>query len=131
MSRSARRLISKTEVGRPEVDRLFLSGEKVHQQRCQLRFVEKSRHIAIAGAVPAAAAAVCEQHHPACPLGQAQVALKCHPADRHIDQTLFYFFSCLLRHSYTAKGKVSGTSPFSQSAFRSSGSTARVSSKCR
>jgi hypothetical protein len=32
---------------------------------------------------------------------------------------------------YTAKGKVSGTSPFSHSAFRSRGSTARVSSKWR
>jgi hypothetical protein len=37
-------------------------------------------------------------------------------------------FRCL--RLYTAKGNVSGTSPASQSAVRSRGSTARVSSKC-
>jgi hypothetical protein len=82
--------------------------------------------------VPAADAAVSEQRYANRTRGQRQVAIERLLVHWNPDHALVRLPIQRLSSdgNYTAKGKVSGTSPASQPAERSSGSTARVSSKC-
>src|SRR5207245_4442239 len=110
------------QAGRPDVGHLLLRREEVDEQRREPRLVEQLRHVTVARAEPAAAAAVGEQHDGAGAVGESQVPVEGHRSGPAAD--------ALLGHRYTAKGYVSGASPAFHSAVRSSGSTARVSSKC-
>jgi hypothetical protein len=58
---------------------------RLDQQRRQLRLVEQPCHIAIARAIPAAAAAVSKQHNSSRSRGQAQITLQRHHARRDVD----------------------------------------------
>jgi hypothetical protein len=55
---------------RARIDYFFVQRQQVDQQGSQLRLVQHARHISIAGAVPAAAAAVRKQYDPPGFLGQ-------------------------------------------------------------
>src|SRR6266446_1136061 len=115
---------------RLQIDHLFLRGQEVDQQGRELCVVEQLRHLAVARAEAAAATAVSEQNNAADALGQAQIAVETDRTSRDPDRMLFAFPPHRSLHGQTAKGKVSGSSPVSHSAVYSSGSTARVSSKC-
>ena len=64
-SRSASSSMSKRRCRRPHIDLLFLGGEQVDQQRRQAGLRSTPRHVTVPRAVPAAAAAVREEDHPA------------------------------------------------------------------
>ncbi len=51
------------QVCRARVNDFFMQRQQIDQQRRQLCFVQHPRHITIAGAVPAASAAMREQHN--------------------------------------------------------------------
>ena len=93
-----------TQVRRLQIDRLLSRGEKVDEQRGQLRLVEQACHQPIAGAMPAAAAPVSEQHDAPGALGQAQIALEDHRPGQDADRLLFAFPSRRLgHHPHTAQ----------------------------
>src|SRR5262249_6699956 len=81
------------EMGREHIDGLLLRGEKVEEQGGEARFSQRPRHEPIAGAVPAAAAAMGEKNHPPRPAGEVEIAFEGHTSCRDPDgllSTLFY-----------------------------------------
>ena len=111
------------QLGRSAVKSIFRRSEQVEEERAQTRSVKLCRDGTVARAVPAASTAVGEDHQATCPLGSGQRARNSCLPDLNRDVPAL---GC--SHDHTAWGNVSGTSPRSQRAVRSRGSTARVSS---
>src|ERR1051326_7391822 len=99
------------------IDGFLLRREQIDEQRSQSTFAQCFRDVAIARAESAAAASVREQHDAARAVGHDQIAFEGDAV-------------CIESHRYTADGYVSGSSRLCMISQRSSGSTARVTSKC-
>jgi hypothetical protein len=80
------------------VDHLFLRCQKIDQQSRQFCLVEHACDMAIAGAVPAAAAAVSEQHDRISAFRQGQIALKSDGVCGDLDQLLRKGPVCSVSH---------------------------------
>src|SRR5579863_578336 len=74
-----------TQPGRSQVLPFFVGGEQVKQQRGQAGLPEHLCDMPISRAVPAAAAAVREQHHAEGAIGSGQVAFECDGAGGDLD----------------------------------------------